>query len=152
MITRDDIRELANFHSPEGCAVTFYYQPTTPTNRSHRDETILLKDLVNNSLREVEKKGSKQKTATPDLQRILEMTEMLRNNGRHGKAIFACAAQGVWREFDLPANLPKTNLILNQRFHLKPLTAIFDSMQRACVVLVDRTKARVFEVSDGTII
>ena len=30
MITRDDIRELANFHSPEGCAVTFYYQPTTP--------------------------------------------------------------------------------------------------------------------------
>ncbi len=65
MITRDDIRELANFHSPEGCAVTFYYQPTTPTNRSHRDETILVKDLVNNALREAEKKGSKRRPRFP---------------------------------------------------------------------------------------
>src|ERR1017187_10309471 len=125
MITKDDIRDLANFHSPEGCAVTFYYQPTTPTNRSHRDETILLKDLVSNALRE---------------------------NGQHGKAVFACAAQGIWREFELPATLPNTNLILNQRFHLKPLAAIFDGLQHACVVLVDRTKARVFEIADGAIV
>ena len=74
MITRDDIRELANFHSSEGCAVTFYYQPAAPTNRSHRDETILVKDLVNNSLRGAEKKGSKQKSALADLQRILEVS------------------------------------------------------------------------------
>jgi peptide subunit release factor 1 (eRF1) len=152
MITKDDIRDLANFHSPEGCAVTFYYQPTTPTNRSHRDETILVKDLVNNALRETEKKGSKQKAAVPDLQRIVDMTEALRNNGQHGRAVFACAAKGLWREFDLPAKLPKSNLILNQRFHLKPLAAVFDGLQHACVVLVDRTKARVFEIADGAIV
>ena len=152
MITRDDIRELANFHSPEGCAVTFYYQPTTPTNRSHRDETILVKDLVNSALREAEKKGSKQKAARPDLQRILEMTDVLRSNGRKGKAVFACVSQGYWREFELPAKLAKSNLILNQRFHLKPLAAVFDSMQHACVALVDRTKARVFEIADGVIV
>ncbi len=152
MIKRDDIRELANFHSPEGCAVTFYYQPTTPPNRSHRDETILVKDLVNSALREAEKKGSQHKAAGRDLQRILEMTDQLRGNGRHGKAVFACAAQGLWREFDVPAKLPKSNLILNQRFHLKPLAAIFDGMQRACVALVDRSKARVFEIADGTIV
>ena len=38
MITRDDIRELANFQSAEGCAITFYYQPSTPLNKSHREE------------------------------------------------------------------------------------------------------------------
>ena len=152
MITRDDIRELANFHSPEGCAVTFYYQPTTPPNRSHRDEAILVKDLVNSALREAEKKGSKHKAARPDLQRILEMTDALRSNGRKGKAIFACVANGYWREFELPAKLPKSNVILNQRFHLKPLAAIFDGLQHACVALLDRTKARVFEISDGTIV
>jgi peptide subunit release factor 1 (eRF1) len=152
MITRDDIRELANFHSPEGCAITFYYQPTAPPNRSHRDETILIKDLVNKALREAEKKGSKTKAARPDLQRILEMTETLRSNGRKGKAIFACAERGYWREFDLPTGPPKTNFILNQRFHLKPLAAIFDGIQHACVALVDRTKARVFEISDGMIV
>jgi peptide subunit release factor 1 (eRF1) len=152
MITRDDIRELANFHSPEGCAVTFYYQPTTPPNRSHRDETILVKDLINNALREAEKKGSKYKPARPDLQRILEMTDALRGNGRKAKAVFACVALGFWREFDVPAKLPRSNVILNQRFHLKPLAAVFDGMQHACVALVDRTKARVFEIADGVIV
>jgi peptide subunit release factor 1 (eRF1) len=152
MITRDDIRELANFHSPEGCAVTFYYQPTTPTNRSHRDETILVKDLVNSALRDAEKNGIEGKAARGDLQRILDMTDALRSNGRKGKAVFACAAQGFWREFELPAKLQKSNMILNQRFHLKPLAAIFDAMPHACAALVDRTKARVFEIANGTIV
>ena len=152
MITKSDIRELANLHSPEGCAVTFYYQPTTPPNRSHRDETILVKDLINNALRPAEKKATNHKEARADLQRILDMSDSLRSEGRRGKAIFACSAQGFWREFDLPARLPRTNLILNQRFHLKPLAAIFDGMQHACVALVDRAKARVFEITDGVIV
>ena len=152
MITRADIQELANFHSLEGCGGTFYYQPTMPTNRSHRDEAILVKDLVNSAIREAERKGSRHKGAGPDLQRISEMIDALRSDGRKGKAIFACAGQNFWREFDLPPRLPKTNLILNQRFHLKPLAAIFDGMQRACIALVDRTKARVFEMSNGMIV
>ena len=80
------------------------------------------------------------------------MTDALRSNGRKAKAVFACAASGFWREFDLPARLPKTNLILNRRFHLKPLAAIFDGMQHACVALVDRSKARVFEITDDMIV
>ena len=71
MITRADIRDLANFHSPEGCAVTFYYQPTAPANRSHREEVIRVKDQVNNALREAEKAGGRHKSAAADLQRIL---------------------------------------------------------------------------------
>jgi peptide subunit release factor 1 (eRF1) len=152
MITKADIRELANIHSPHGCAITFYYQPTTPSNRSRRDETILVKDLVNNALRATEKKGSTPREARADLQRLLDMADSLRSEGRRGKAIFACASQGVWREFDVPARVPRTSLILNQRFHLKPLAAIFDGMQHACVALIDRTKARVFEITDGVII
>jgi peptide subunit release factor 1 (eRF1) len=152
MITRADIRELANFHSPDGCAVTFYYQPSAPANRSHRDEAIRVKDQVNNALREAEKDGGRHKSAAADLQRILDMTEELRSNGRKAKAVFACAASGVWHEFDLPARLPSTNVLLNQRFHLKPLAAIFDGMQHACVALVDRNKARVFEITDGIIV
>ena len=59
MITREDIRELAQFQidSPEDCALSFYFQPQTPQNKSHRGETILVKDLVRNALREAEKNG-----------------------------------------------------------------------------------------------
>jgi len=147
MITREDIRELANFHSPEACAVTFYYQPATPLNKSHREESILMKDLVRNALRDAEKKG-RNGCARADLDRINGMVEALRGNGGKAKAIFACSKQGFWREFDVPAQLPKTNVLLNQRFHLKPLAAVVDSVHRVCVLLADRAKARVFEIVD----
>ena len=39
MITRDIIRELAAFESPENCAITFYYQPPAPQNKSHREDS-----------------------------------------------------------------------------------------------------------------
>ncbi len=151
MITRDDIRELANFHSPETCAVTFYYQPATPLNKSHREESILVKDLVRNAVHEAEKHG-RNGCARSDLDRIQGMAESLRGNGGKAKAIFACSKQGIWREFDIPAQLLKTNLFVNQRFHLKPLAAVLDGVQRACVVLVDRTKARVFEIVNDEIV
>ncbi len=151
MITRDDIRELANFHSPETCAVTFYYQPATPLNKSHREESILVKDLVRNALREAEKHG-RNGCARSDLDRIQGIAETLRGNNAKAKAIFACNKQGFWREFDIPARLLKTNLFVNQRFHLKPLAAVLDGVQHACVVLVDRTKARVFELVNDEIV
>lgn len=151
MITRDDIRELANFHSPEACAVTFYYQPATPLNKSHREDSILLKDLVRNALREGQKKG-RNGGAKADLERINSIVESLHGNGGKAKAIFACSKQGFWREFDVPPQLPRTNVLLNQRFHLKPLAAVLDSVHRVCVVLVDRAKARVFEIVDDNIV
>ncbi len=60
MITRKEIRDLAEFQSARGCAVTFYYQPDTPPNQSHRDEAILVKDLAREALREAEKAGSQR--------------------------------------------------------------------------------------------
>jgi peptide subunit release factor 1 (eRF1) len=151
MITRDDIRQLASFHSPEACAVTFYFQPATPLNKSHREESIVLKDLVRNALRESEKKG-KNGGARADLDRINSMVETLHGNGGKAKAIFACSKQGFWREFDIPAQLPRTNLLLNQRFHLKPLAAALDGVHHVCVVLVDRAKARVFELVNDDVV
>jgi len=150
MITRDDIRELANFRSPEGCAVTFYYQPTTPLNKSHREEAILVKDMVRNALREAEKHG-KNGSTRGDLERIGSMVDPLHGNSGKAKAIFACGKQGFWREFDIPAQLLKPKIAISQRFHLKPLAAVLDGERRACVLLADRTKARVFELADDHI-
>jgi len=151
MITRDDIRELANFRSPEGCAVTFYYQPSTPLNKSHREEAILVKDLIRDALREAEKHGKNGSTRS-DLEKINSMVDPLHGSSGKAKAIFACGQQGFWREFDIPAQLLKPKVAISQRFHLKPLAAVLDGEQRACVLLADRTKARVFELVNDQII
>ena len=58
-ITREQIRELAEFQDEKSCAVSFYFQPSTPRNKAHKEETILVKDLVRDALRSLETKDKK---------------------------------------------------------------------------------------------
>jgi hypothetical protein len=57
MITRETLREIAAFQSPVHDAVTFYFQPAVPQDKSHRQEAILVKDLVRNAILAAEKEG-----------------------------------------------------------------------------------------------
>ena len=147
MITREEIRELAQFRTngDEGWALSFYFEPHTPQNKSHHEETILAKDLVRKALREVEK-NSKNGSTRADLNRILEMAENLHGNQARARAVFACSSPNFWREFDLPPQLPGTQLFVNRQFHLKPLSVLLGAQPRLCVVLVDRHKARFFDL------
>src|SRR5437868_10201288 len=147
MITREDIRELSQFQSnqEEACALSFYFQPYTPRNKSHKEEAILAKDLVKQALREIEKNGKKS-SARNDLQRILDIAGGLHGNQARAKAIIACFENNFWREFDLPPHLPGTQLFVNRRFHLKPLAALLGAQPRLCVALVDRQRGRFFDL------
>ncbi|HWX93138.1 MAG TPA: hypothetical protein VNY29_10960 [Terriglobales bacterium] len=146
MITREDIRELAAFQSNgDGSALSFYFQPHTPQNRSHKEETIFAKDLVRQALREAEKHG-KSACAREDLDRILEIANNLHGNQARAKAVFASSTKKIWREFDLPPQLPRTQLFVNRRFQLKPLAALLGAQPKLCVALVDRQRGRFFDL------
>jgi peptide subunit release factor 1 (eRF1) len=147
MITREDIRELAQFHTNgnEGWALSFYFEPHTPQNKSHREETILAKDLVRKALREADK-NSRNGSTRADLNRILELAENLHGNQSRARAVFACGSRDFWREFDLPSQLPGTQLFVNRQFHLKPLALLLGAQPRLWVVLADRQKARFFDL------
>jgi peptide chain release factor subunit 1 len=147
MITREDIRELAQFKADDhnACALSFYFEPRTPQNKSHREEIILAKDLVRNALRETEKDG-KNGCARADLARILSLAENLQGNQARAKAVFACGRKGIWREFDLPPQLPETQLFVNRQFHLKPLAQLLGAQPRLWAAVVDRHRARFFDL------
>src|SRR4029077_16873569 len=51
-----------------------------------------------------------------------------------------------WREFDLPAQLPGTQVFVNKRFHLKPLAMLLGAQPKICVAIVDRQRARFFDL------
>lgn len=140
MITRENIGELAQFESPDGCAVSFYFQPQPAQNKSHREEAILVKDLV----RDATHNG--KSCARADLERIESMAERLHGNGRRAKAVFASSTDDFWREYDIPARLDGTKLVVNRRFHLRPLTALADVLPRVCIGVVGRTTARIFDL------
>ena len=150
MITREEIIELAQIESPATCALSFYFQPQTPQDKSHREEAILVKDLVRECMRKAERNGN-HVALREDLQKILGVAESLHGNHSRGKAIFACRAQGIWREFDVPARLGKSQIVVNSRFHLKPLMAANSGPPKTCIALVDRMKARIFELENGEV-
>jgi len=79
----------------------------------------------------------------------LQMAGELRSNGTHAKAIFACAAQGTWLEYDLQPQLSGTQLFIDQRFHIKPLAHLLGAFPRLGIVLVDRHRARIFDFRLG---
>jgi len=143
---REELRQLAQVESVEGCAVSFYFQPQTPQDKSHREEAILIKDLVREALRQVERNGNNP-GVREDLQRILQIAETLRGNHSRGKAVFACSQQGIWRELDVPPRLGRSQITVKTRFHLKPLVAAYAGIPRALIALVDRKKARIMELN-----
>jgi peptide subunit release factor 1 (eRF1) len=154
MITREQIQELAQFEDRAACALSFYFQPTAPRNKAHKEETILTKDLAREAMRQLESKSTitgknKSESARADLDRIVRLSQDLRGNGTHAKAVFACSAQGFWREYDLPAQLSTTQLLVNRHFHLKPLARLLGAFPGLGVVLVDRQRARLFDLRLG---
>src|ERR1700688_2092677 len=161
MISREQIHELAQFEDHESCALSFYFQPTSPCNKAHKEDAILTKDLAREALRQLESKRlegkgkdkgrekDRSESARADIERIVRLSQNLRGNGVHAKAVFACSAQGFWREYDLPAQLSGTQLLVDRHFHLKPLAHLLGASPSLGVVLIDRHRARLFELRLG---
>jgi peptide subunit release factor 1 (eRF1) len=150
MISREEVRQLAQIESPAGSAISFYFQPATPQNKSHREEQILIKDLVRDCLRRAERSGN-HLALREDLGKILQIAEGLHGNHSRGKVIFACREQGTWRELDVPPRLGRSQITVNSRFHLRPLVESYSGLPRACIALVNRKMARIFELQEGEI-
>ncbi len=145
-LSREQIRELAEFQDANSCAVSFYFQPSTPRNKAHKEDAILIKDLAREAQHKLESTGKKE-GARADLDRVVRLSGELRSNGTHAKAVFACAAQGFWREYALPAELGGTQLFVDRHFHLKPLAHFLSAIPRLGVVLADRQRARFFDLN-----
>ena len=147
MMTREQLRELATFQADESkgaCALTFYFQPEPPQDRSHRNEAIVAKDVVKEALRSRAAQG-KNGTLHADLERVLEFATNLRGQAR-GKAVFACSAQNLWKEYDLPPHLGATHIYLQSRFQLKPLAGLLGAHPALAVAVIDRQRARFFDL------
>ncbi len=146
-MTRDEIRELAAFQADEtkgACALSFYFQPDPPQDRSHRREAIVAKDLVKQALKSAAASG-KNGSLHADLDRVLDLATNLRGSAR-GRAVFACSAQNFWKEYELPPQLGGTHIYLQPRFQLKPLAALLGAQPALAVAVVDRQRARFFDL------
>ncbi|MGA8285894.1 MAG: hypothetical protein WB796_14170, partial [Candidatus Sulfotelmatobacter sp.] len=95
------------------------------------------------------KSKDKFESARADLDRIVRLSQDSRGNAPRAKAVFACSTQGFWREYDLPAQLSCTQLLVGRHFHLKPLAQLLAAFPSLGIVLVDRHRARLFDLRLG---
>ena len=81
-LTREQIRNWRNFKTKSPAPSVFIFSRPRPRNKAHKEDTILIKDLVREALRNLESKvgtGKKPKDnkegARADLDRILRLSE-----------------------------------------------------------------------------
>ena len=142
---QDELRELAAIESKNHAAITFYFEPLRPRNRAHREEVILVKDLVKNARRQLERNGGVNGTREA-LDRIQALGERLQRNGSRAKAVFACPEKKLWREFDVSGSFGTSQLHVNSRFHLRPFAAAVLDAPHCMVVLADREHAQILDL------
>jgi hypothetical protein len=90
MISHEELQQLASFECqrPTELAISFYFQPGTPLDKSHKEEAIFAKDLVRKTLQELQLNGA-NRAAQQDLEKILHLAENLHGNQARAKAVFA---------------------------------------------------------------
>lgn len=140
------LKKLSSIHSAKGTAISFYYFPQSPKDKSHRDDVILLKDLIRDTRKRLE--SEKKREAISDIERISTLVEQWVRNGETPKAVFASKEHGIFETLDLPDVDGETKIHVNSRFHLRPLSEASAKNGRYLVALADRVSIR-FERYQG---
>ncbi len=146
LIRESDLRALRELIGKGGPVVSLYLNVTPPRPFKSelrsllRDKWERLQDagLDRDLLRRIEGIFESLKAYVDEL-RSLERTRLL--------AIFA-AGEDFFQEYRLPVALP-SRLYVDPDPYIRPLTVLLDEFNRYCVVLVDRKRARAFDMYLG---
>jgi hypothetical protein len=79
-----------------------------------------------------------------DIQRIKEALAEERWRPA-GVAIFACSGRGLYEEVPLPRSV-RDQVMVGATPYVRPMLSLLDELHRACVVVVDKAEARLWEV------
>ncbi|MBI1871570.1 MAG: hypothetical protein HYS07_10300 [Chlamydiae bacterium] len=121
---------------------------------SKKDYENTVKDLFKEREKEIEafsKDKAHKVSLEKDSERIRQyVKEELDWKGKKGLAIFSCFGKDFWQVYSLPRKV-KNLLVVDRTAYIRPLMNLFDEYRRFCTVLVDKTKARTFEIFLGEI-
>jgi len=153
MISFKQIEELMKAQN-ENAPLVSLYLGANGNNYIKRDSELVVKDLIKEKDKELEAlTPDKEKRAS--LERDFEkIRQFIKNDfdwkGKKGLALFSSSASQFWQVYPLPRPV-KNTLVIDRTPYIRPLIALFDEYRRLGIVLVDKIKARIFEVFLGEI-
>jgi peptide chain release factor subunit 1 len=130
--------------------VTSLYLRLWPDSRIHQ---LNVKDLIREKLRNLAQEGvskEKRQIVESDMEKLRKVVETFRETSYRGLVVFSCNAYKIFEVFPL-AHPVRDILVVNRAVHIGPLIGILNQYKRVCTLLVDRTRARVFETFMGEI-
>ncbi len=147
MVAFEQIQRLTRLQN-KNFPVSSLYLHLWPDRRIHHAE---LKDLIKNEqekLNQGDLSKEEKKSVEEDLKRFQEFVETFQESSYKGLAIFSCTAQDIWEVFLLRQPV-RDLLVLNLSAYIRPLVFTLNEYRRICVLLIDRTRARIFEIFMG---
>lgn len=133
--------ELARFFDESERALSFYFDSSSLTDISHRQELIHLENLIDAVGSHVQADGELR-----DLKFVQSMTNEIMLRPRVFRAAFLSGSHGIRKQLELPIGCDIGMLEEGRRFRLAPLLRALEACTPYGVVLVENGKARVFSV------
>ncbi|MFB3887725.1 MAG: hypothetical protein ACE144_21095, partial [Thermodesulfobacteriota bacterium] len=149
MITSMQLRILGNLRSNNHSVLSLYLR-LWPNFRIHK---VNVRDLIREKLKNLAQQGvskEERKFVESDMEKIREVVETFRETQYRGLVVFSSKIHNIFEVFPL-AHPVRDILVVNRAVHIGPLISILNQYKRMCTLLVDRTRARVFETFMGEI-
>lgn len=147
-LTQDVIRSLAGFKAQQTPVVSLYLDVDGRRFVRPRDYEVHLDHL----LREAAGHTNGHRPSTADLERIESHVKGGLDRSRtRGLAIFSCAAQDLWKVFELPVPV-RNQLVVNATPHVGQLETVVDGYERFGVLLADKQRGRMFVFELGELV
>lgn len=125
IVTREDLKTLADFRDENSHAVTFYFKPAGGANAARDAKVVQLeaRDVISSAFAT----GLRKSGLLRDLDEILQISENAPESEGLMKVVFACRERGVWLEYDIPAEGRHVRLHVGNHFDLAPLLRALDA-------------------------
>lgn len=153
MISFNQIEELKAIHK-DGFSIVSLYLGGDDLHYFKKNYEIIVKDLIKDKEKEIEKLEMDKNQRVALEQDFEKIRQFIKNEfdwkGKRGLALFSCSAKKFWQLYPLPRAV-KNMLLIDKTPYTRPLTGLLSEYSRFCVVLVDKTKARIFESFLGEI-
>ena len=146
MLTAETVDQILRFDG-QGLPVTSFYArvDADPAQREDLHSRVnSLVDQVNPLARDETLSHEARLSVRADLDRVKDalVTERWRPGAM---AIFACAGRGLYEEVPLPRRV-RDQVTVDATPYVRPTLAVLDEYQRACLVIVDKASATIWEL------
>jgi peptide chain release factor subunit 1 len=142
----ETIERLARFDAG-GEKVLSVYLDLEPERRLRRTWAIALEDLLRDLRKDLDK--HERRRLAEEAERVSAWVDETQISGQ-GVAVFACTPRDLWEPYTLPDRVG--DIAAWERMpHLAPLEALVDRHERFVIAVVDKRRARLFEVFMGQI-